>query len=121
VGDKNGSKLDDQLVWDVKTTAGKLGVSTAHVYDLIGRGKLPSIRLGRIIRVPVKAITELLDEPIPESDNYSCAGPAVQEKSTCHISASEREVRASSGGYRSPMQTVNELESLLEQRKRGKL
>jgi excisionase family DNA binding protein len=49
-----------RLVWSVDETARRLGISRAHAYELIARGDLPSLRLGRRILVPVRAIEELL-------------------------------------------------------------
>ncbi len=44
--------------------------SEQHVYNLIGRGEVPSIRLGRLVRVP-RAFVEARDrgESWPESGN----------------------------------------------------
>lgn len=50
----------DRLVWSVDETAHRLGISRAHAYELIARGDLPSLRLGRRIVVPVRAIEALL-------------------------------------------------------------
>ena len=49
-----------RLVWSVDETARRLGISRAHAYELIARGDLPSLRLGRRIVVPVRAIEALL-------------------------------------------------------------
>lgn len=50
----------DRLVWSVDETAHRLGISRAHAYELIARADLPSLRLGRRIVVPVRAIEALL-------------------------------------------------------------
>ena len=112
--------IDESLAWDKRTVAQKLSVSERTVARLVDRGELTSVHIGRSIRIPVRSVYELLDSPALKGDNHSCAGSVVQEKSTCHISANKREVKASSGGHRSPMQTASELESLLEQHKRGR-
>lgn len=45
-----------------------LGISRGHAYELIRRGELPGIRLGRRVVVPVRAIDDLLDQArAPES------------------------------------------------------
>jgi excisionase family DNA binding protein len=51
---------DARLVWSVDETAHRLGISRAHAYELIARGDLPSLRLGRRIVVPVRAIEAVL-------------------------------------------------------------
>ena len=112
--------IDESLAWDKRTVAQKLSVSERTVTRLVNRGELTSVNVGRSIRIPVRSVYELLDSPTLKGDNHSCVGSAVQEKSTCHISANKREVKASSGGHRSPMQTASELEYLLEQHKRGR-
>ena len=105
--------------WKVQKIATELSVSIKTVKRLIDDGVLPVVRIRGCIRVPKQAVLDWLKGQTRY--NSRCAGSVVQEKSTCHISANKREVKASSGGHRSPMQTVSELESLLEQRKRGKL
>lgn len=50
----------DRLVWSIDETAHRLGISRAHAYELVARGDLPSLRLGRRIVVPVRAIEALL-------------------------------------------------------------
>ena len=106
------------LLWSRSEVAVQLGISDRKVDELIQEGALPSMSIGRRVLVPRQAVLDWVKDQTRY--NSRCAGSVVQEKSTCHISASKREVKASSGGYRSPMQTANELESLLEQRKRGK-
>ena len=104
--------------WKVQKIATELSVSVKTVKRLIDDGVLPVVRIRGCIRVPKQAVLDWIEAQTRY--NSGCAGSVVQGASTCHISASKREVKASSGGHRSPTQTVNELESLLEQRKKGK-
>ncbi len=55
--DANG---DRRLVFSVEETAVLLGISRAFAYELVARGEIPSLRLGRRIVVPRLAIDELL-------------------------------------------------------------
>ena len=110
---------DEKLLWSINETAKHLAVHIKTVSRLIEKGELPSLRIGRCIRVPKQAVLDWVESQTRY--NSMCVGSAVQGASTCHISASKREVKASSGGHRSPMQTASELESLLEQHKKGKL
>ena len=45
----------------VPETAEVLGISRSKTYELIGRGVIPSVRLGGSIRVPVDALKKLLE------------------------------------------------------------
>ena len=51
---------DDQLVLTVTEVAVALGISRAHAYELVARGELPSLRLGRRIVVPRRELALLL-------------------------------------------------------------
>lgn len=51
----------ERLVWTVEEAGRLLGISRAHAYDLVARGDLPSIRLGRRIVVPKHAIAQLIE------------------------------------------------------------
>ena len=45
--------------YTVSQLADRLQVSEAHVYNLIKRGELKSIRVGRSIRIPLEQVTAL--------------------------------------------------------------
>jgi excisionase family DNA binding protein len=49
-----------RLVWTVEEAGRLLGISRAHAYELVARGELPHLRLGRRVVIPKHAITELL-------------------------------------------------------------
>ena len=48
-------------VWTVSEAAELLGVSRAHAYDLVARGQLRHVRLGRRVVIPKRAVDELLE------------------------------------------------------------
>jgi len=50
----------DRLVLSVSEAAALLGISRALAYELVARGDLPSIRLGRRLVVPKVALLEML-------------------------------------------------------------
>lgn len=50
-----------RLTFSVPEVAEVVGVSRAHAYELVRTGRLPSIRLGRRLVVPRKALEEFLD------------------------------------------------------------
>ncbi len=56
---------DDQLLLTVPETAKLLRISRNLAYELVARGELPAVRLGRVIRIPRGA----LDDWVKESAN----------------------------------------------------
>ena len=52
---------DGRLVLSVTEAAGLLGISRGLAYELVARGELPSLRLGRRIVVPRRALAALLE------------------------------------------------------------
>ncbi len=49
----------------VAQTARLLGVSRSTAYSAVGRGQIPTIRVGNRILVPTMAIYRLLELPLP--------------------------------------------------------
>jgi excisionase family DNA binding protein len=56
------SFLDRRLVLSVEEAAQVLRISRGLAYELVRRGDIPSIRLGRRVLVPVAALRELLSK-----------------------------------------------------------
>ena len=50
----------ERLVWTVEEAGWLLGISRAHAYELVARGDLPHLRLGRRVVVPKQVIESLL-------------------------------------------------------------
>ncbi len=48
----------------VAEVAAKLRVDPRTVYRMIDRGELPAIRVGRLIRIPTKALETILNESL---------------------------------------------------------
>jgi excisionase family DNA binding protein len=59
---------DSRLVLSVTEAAAALGISRAHAYELVARGELPSLRLGRRIVVPRRGLERLLDTSVDDID-----------------------------------------------------
>jgi excisionase family DNA binding protein len=57
---------DDRLVYTVGEAAQVLGISRSHAYELVARGELAHLRLGRRVLVPKRAVLTLLGDP-PET------------------------------------------------------
>jgi excisionase family DNA binding protein len=60
-----------RLLVDVRTAAAALGCGRSYVYDLINRGELPAVKLGRLTRVPVDGLTEFVSRLARYHDNGS--------------------------------------------------
>jgi excisionase family DNA binding protein len=58
---------EDRLVWTVEEAGRMLGISRAHAYELVARGELPHLRLGRRVVVPKHAIELLLARAASDS------------------------------------------------------
>ena len=62
-----GGDAEERLVHTVSEAAALLGISRAFAYELVARGELPVIRLGRRRLVPRRALLALVElEPIGE-------------------------------------------------------
>ena len=55
----------DKLTMSVSEAAEWLGISRAFAYELVARGELPSIRLGRRVLVPTKRLFDFVLEEKP--------------------------------------------------------
>jgi excisionase family DNA binding protein len=55
------SIIEDRLVYSVAEAGRLLGISRAFAYELVARGELPAIRLGRRRLVPKAALAALLE------------------------------------------------------------
>ena len=58
------SSRGEPLVWTVEEAGRLLGISRAHAYELVARGGLPHLRLGRRVVIPKHAIDELLGRAV---------------------------------------------------------
>lgn len=52
---------NDRLTMTVPEVAETFGISRAHAYELVRLGRIPSLRLGRRLVVPKKALEEFLE------------------------------------------------------------
>jgi excisionase family DNA binding protein len=56
----------EPLVYTVEQTAELLAIGRGAAYEAVRRGDIPSVRLGRSLRVPRHALDELLGTPARE-------------------------------------------------------
>jgi excisionase family DNA binding protein len=59
--EKSSEPCDHRLVYTVAEAAVLLGISRAFAYELVARGELPVIRLGRRRLVPKVALVALIE------------------------------------------------------------
>lgn len=52
----------ERLTLTVEEAADVLGVSRSLAYELVRRGEIPSLRLGRRIVVPIRGLETLVEE-----------------------------------------------------------
>jgi excisionase family DNA binding protein len=57
---ETGHAKEERLVWSVEEAGRRLGISRAHAYELVARGELPHLRLGRRLVVPKQALEALI-------------------------------------------------------------
>lgn len=62
---------DDRLVLTVTEAAKALGISRALAYELVARGELPALRLGRRLVIPRRALEALVNGVTPTADQYA--------------------------------------------------
>ena len=51
----------ERVTLSIEEAAGMLGISRAHAYELVRRGALPRLRLGRRVVIPRKALEEFVE------------------------------------------------------------
>ena len=58
---KDAGPPQSRLTLTVEEVAATLGISRAFAYEVVRRGEIPSIRIGRRVLVPRAALERLLD------------------------------------------------------------
>jgi excisionase family DNA binding protein len=62
VNHNNKEEQVEKLLFSAEEVAGALGIGRSRVYALIASGELPSVRVGKLIRVPAAALRAWLAE-----------------------------------------------------------
>lgn len=101
----------EPIVISVKEAARMLGnVSVRHVYDLIHKAGLPSVRVGiRKMGTPMTGLREWLQERAASSIMKVATGLGAKERTTCHTGGKIQR----SGGRPTLTQAARELDDLL--------
>lgn len=55
------TNLTDMKLLSVRATAEALSVSRSEAYKLISLGEIPSVRIGNNLRVPLRALQDLIE------------------------------------------------------------
>ncbi|MGH9222316.1 MAG: helix-turn-helix domain-containing protein [Acidimicrobiales bacterium] len=53
---------DDRVVLSVTEAAAWLGISRTLAYELVARGELPSLRLGRRVLIPRRPLERMVED-----------------------------------------------------------
>ena len=67
-------KIVEEGLMRVLEVAGFLGISRASVYQLMERGELPWVKLGRARRVPRRAVIELAAGKLNQINDFTLEG-----------------------------------------------
>ena len=59
---RDESKKDERLVYDVPEAGALLGLSRNASYEAAKRGDIPTIKVGKLIRVPKAAFHQMLEK-----------------------------------------------------------
>ena len=82
-----------RLLVDVRTAAAALGCGRSYVYDLINRGELPAVKLGRLTRVPVDGLQEF----VSRLTRYRETMPGVVSLTPIHMEGSTTVIHRGGG------------------------
>ncbi len=66
----------DRLLVRPAEAAEILGLGRSKIYQLLASGELPSVRIGKSIRVPIEALRHWVDARIAASDPAYVADPS---------------------------------------------
>ena len=65
---------EERLTLTVEQAAQRLGIGRSLAYGMVARGELPSVKLGRLRRVPVAALEDWLREQSAPTGHFQALG-----------------------------------------------
>ena len=60
---------DEKLLLTIPEVAYRLGLGRSFVYELVMKGEIKSVKIGRARRVPVSAVEEFVQAKVLQADN----------------------------------------------------
>ena len=63
----------DKLLLTIPEVAGQLGLGRSLVYEMVMRGEIPSLKLGRARRVPAAALEEFVERRLVEANGQEAS------------------------------------------------
>lgn len=78
--------MSERLALSVEEAGALLGISRDLAYDLVARGELPLVRLGRRLVVPRRALEEALGRPAEAGRTPARASPMASAASRSAVS-----------------------------------
>ncbi|WMT78852.1 helix-turn-helix domain-containing protein [Bradyrhizobium sp. Ash2021] len=64
--DRNGPADDNCLVYDLLEAGSMLGLNRNASYAAAKRGDIPTIKIGKLIKVPKAAFHQMLEQPVKQ-------------------------------------------------------
>lgn len=61
MAERAGIPIEQRMALTVEEAAALLGLSRSKAYDAVRQGQIPSVRFGGSVRVPRRALEELLE------------------------------------------------------------
>ena len=61
----------DKLLYTVPEAAAQLGLGRSKLYELLNSGALPTVRIGRAVRIPAAALEEWVARQVNEQTTES--------------------------------------------------
>ena len=66
---RENSNPDDKLLLTIPEVAYRIGLGRSFVYELVMKGEIKSVKIGRARRVPVSAVEEFIQAKVLQSDH----------------------------------------------------
>ena len=64
----------DELLIPIEEAARRIGVGRSHFYEMLRRGEIVSVRLGRSRRVPVSALEDFVQQKLQSDASDASEG-----------------------------------------------
>ena len=65
----------DKILLSINEAAGRVSLGRTKLYELIARGEIPTVRIGRAVRVPTSSLEEWARRQVAESGADRTSNP----------------------------------------------